>query len=68
MAKKDHTELTLDEAKEVIRTCLRTLFYRDCRASPRYQIAVVNQDGATVEEPAIIESNWEVARTIVGFE
>lgn len=60
-------DLTLDEAKELIRSCVRLCFYRDCRASPRFHLAVVNKDGAVVEEAKEIDSNWEHAKLIKGF-
>eukprot|EP00095_Tigriopus_kingsejongensis_P007445 maker-scaffold403_size186359-snap-gene-0.51 protein:Tk07445 transcript:maker-scaffold403_size186359-snap-gene-0.51-mRNA-1 annotation:"hypothetical protein DAPPUDRAFT_99667" len=66
--KKKASELTLEEAKEIIRKCVAVCFLRDCRSSPRYNMAVVNQDGAVVEEPVVIETNWEYAKIIKGYE
>jgi 20S proteasome subunit beta 7 len=68
LEKKDHTELTLEEAKAVVVKCLRTCFYRDCRQSPRYHIAVVNKEGAVVEDPKVLETNWEIAHMVAGYE
>ena len=69
LEKKSASDLTLEEAKDIIKKCLRLCFYRDCRASPQYHLAVVSaKDGAVVEEPQKIDSDWEYARTIQGYE
>ena len=49
------------EAKSLLEDCLRVLFYRDCRASPRIQIAIANSNGTTVSKPYDISHNWETA-------
>ena len=48
--------------------CIRVCFYRDCRSSARFHIAVVNNQGSEVQAPRTIESNWEFARGIRGYE
>jgi len=60
--------MTLEEAKEVIKECLRVCYLRDCRASPKYTMAVITKDGANVEEPVIIDTNWALAHSIRGYE
>ena len=54
-------DLTLEEAKELVRSCVRLCFYRDCRASARFNLAVVNKEGVVVEPPKEIDSNWDFA-------
>ena len=66
--KKDTSEMSLEEAKELVISCVRMCFYRDCRASPRYNLAVISDEGALVEEPKVVESNWDMAHMISGFE
>ncbi len=67
MDKKD--DLTEDEATDVIKECLRVCFLRDCRASKRYHLAVVGKDGkARVEKPEEIDTNWQIAKEIKGYE
>lgn len=61
-------KLTEVEAKELLVNCLRVLFYRDARAFHKYQIATVTKDGATVEGPLVLDSNWEVANMVSGYE
>jgi len=68
LEKKDPSEVSLEEAKEAIRTCVRTLFYRDCRSTSRFSMAVVNTEGAAVEKPTVIDSNWEIAKFNLGYE
>jgi len=60
--------MTLNEAKEVIKECLRLSYLRDCRASQKYHLAVVTKDGAIVEEPVSIDTNWTLAHSIKGYE
>lgn len=66
--KKPTSQMTLEEAKDVIKECLRLSYLRDCRASPNYHLAVVTKEGATVDAPAVIDTNWAVAHTIKGYE
>ena len=48
--------------------CLRVSYLRDCRATNKYHISVINNDGAKVEGPLTIDSNWEVAKMIKGYD
>jgi len=52
--------LTHAEAKEILETCLRVLFYRDARASNKIQIATITKDGAQVSAPYELSTNWAV--------
>jgi 20S proteasome subunit beta 7 len=49
------------EARSLLEDCLRVLFYRDCRALNRIQIAKATSEGTLVSEPYEIETNWETA-------
>jgi 20S proteasome subunit beta 7 len=40
---------------------MRVLYYRDCRASNRVQIAKVTTDGVVISEPYEISNDWETA-------
>mmetsp|Transcript_8764 Transcript_8764/g.18084 ORF Transcript_8764/g.18084 Transcript_8764/m.18084 type:complete len:189 (-) Transcript_8764:39-605(-) len=56
-------DLTEGEARALLEDCLRVLFYRDCRALNRIQIAKVQgDDDAVVSDPYELETNWS------GFE
>lgn len=60
--------LSLEEAKEVILRCVRLGYLRDGRAYPKYHMAVITKEGASVEGPLMIDSDWEYAKSISGFE
>lgn len=49
------------EAIALVEDCLRVLFYRDCRASNRIQIAKATAEGVVVSEPYQISHDWETA-------
>lgn len=49
------------EAVALLEDCLRVLFYRDCRASSRIQIAKATAEGTVVSEPYQLSHNWETA-------
>lgn len=58
---KWHKDIDEGEARALLEECLRVLFYRDCRASNRIQIAKVNADGVLISEPYKISTQWETA-------
>jgi 20S proteasome subunit beta 7 len=37
------------------------MFYRDCRASSRIQIAKATREGTIVSEPYELQTDWETA-------
>lgn len=50
------------EARAILEDCMRVLFYRDCRALNRIQIAkVTKDDGVLVSDPYEIETKWDSA-------
>lgn len=49
------------EARSLLEDCLRVLYYRDCRASNRIQIAKATAEGTVISEPYQISSDWETA-------
>lgn len=54
-------DMTYDEAKEVMETALRVLFYRDCRTINNIQIAKLDASGVEITEPAPLATNWNIA-------
>jgi len=60
--------LTKEQAREILLKCIRVCYLRDCRATNKYHLATITSEGSEVEEPALIDSNWEVARGIVGYD
>lgn len=49
------------EARALLEDCLRVMFYRDCRASSRIQIAKATAEGTLVSEPYELATDWETA-------
>lgn len=49
------------EARALLEDCLRVMFYRDCRASSRIQIAKATIEGTLVSEPYELQTEWETA-------
>ncbi|OXA51447.1 Proteasome subunit beta type-4 [Folsomia candida] len=64
---KDKNEkLTLAEARKVIEDSLTLMYYRDARASNKYQIAIIpsNGEASIIEEPKTLLGDWSVAHLI----
>lgn len=55
-------DLTEGEARALLEDCMRVLFYRDCRALNRIQIAkVTKEDGVLISDPYELETEWASA-------
>jgi len=52
-------EMSEEEVKQIIKKCFTILFYRDCNAIDKIQIAVVDKNGVRIEEPTIVDSKWD---------
>jgi len=62
MREKYREDLEEGEARALLEDCMRVLFYRDCRASNRIQIAKVTRaDGVMISDPYELETSWESA-------
>jgi len=62
MREKYREDLQEGEARALLEDCMRVLFYRDCRASNRIQIAkVTREDGVMISDPYELETSWESA-------
>lgn len=59
--------LTEAEARTTIQQCVRLCYLRDCRGWPKYHIATITKEGSKVTGPLMIDSDWEVAKNIVGY-
>lgn len=60
---------TLDQAKELIKTSMKVLYYRDCVAYNVYTQAICPTNGGKsyLETKQYVEQNWEVSKSISGF-
>ncbi|EPY38121.1 20S proteasome subunit beta 7 [Angomonas deanei] len=52
--------LSREAAIHVVKQCLMVLFYRECRAINKFQIADATNDSVTIGEPFEVETNWEL--------
>lgn len=51
LREKYRPDLSEGEARALLEDCMKVLFYRDCRASARIQLAKVTADGCIISEP-----------------
>jgi 20S proteasome subunit beta 7 len=67
-AYEKNPKMTSKEAQDVIEKCLTILYYRDARSWNKYEIATITSDGVEISQPQILESNWEVANYVRGYD
>ncbi|KAG7168222.1 Proteasome subunit beta type-4-like [Homarus americanus] len=65
-AREKKPNLTRDDAQKLLKECLKVLYYRDCRAHFKYQLADITPEGVTIHDDINMkkETNWEVANYI----
>ena len=56
-----HSEITEAEAKKLLSTCMTIMFYRDKKATDKVQFTVITQEGVKMEEPLLVDSNWDLS-------
>ena len=63
LREKYRPDLQEGEARALLEDCMRILFYRDCRASNRIQIAKVDEGSGEVliSDPFELETSWDAA-------
>ncbi|ROT37281.1 proteasome component PRE4 [Sodiomyces alkalinus F11] len=60
--------LTREQAVDVVKQCMKVLFYRDARSLDSYSIAVVTKDGVDLKENEKLENqSWAFAERIRGY-
>lgn len=60
--------LTEEEAVDIVKECMKVLFYRDARSSDSFSIAVVTKDGVDLKEDEKLENmSWAFADRIKGY-
>ena len=61
-------QLTQEKAVEVVKECMKVLFYRDARSMDKYSIAVVTKAGIDLKEDEKLENqSWAFADRIKGY-
>ena len=58
---KWYADMDEGEARALLEDCLRVMFYRDCRALSRIQIAKATSEGTLVSDPYELTTDWETA-------
>jgi len=58
-------DLTEEEARNLIITAMRVLFYRDARAINKIQIGKIDKDGVTISEPIELDTYWNHAEKLI---
>mmetsp|Transcript_2182 Transcript_2182/g.2954 ORF Transcript_2182/g.2954 Transcript_2182/m.2954 type:complete len:289 (+) Transcript_2182:137-1003(+) len=62
LREKWRPDLDEGEARALLEDCMRVLFYRDCRALNKIQIAkVTKEEGVLISEPYELETEWGFA-------
>ena len=60
MREKYRADMEEGEARALLEDCLRILFYRDCRALNRVQIAKVTKEGGVlISDPYELDTHWD---------
>ena len=61
-------KLTREAAVDIIKECMKVLFYRDARSLDSYSIAVITADGVEIKENEKLEGqSWAFAERIKGY-
>lgn len=62
------SQLTKEKAVEVVRECMKVLFYRDARSLDIYSIATIGKEGVSIKEDEKLEGqSWQFADRIKGY-
>ncbi|KAF2740562.1 proteasome component PRE4 [Polyplosphaeria fusca] len=60
--------VTKEEAVELVKECMKVLFYRDARSMDKYSIAVISKGGVELREDEKLENqSWAFAERIRGY-
>ncbi|KAI5466682.1 nucleophile aminohydrolase [Mariannaea sp. PMI_226] len=60
--------LSKEQAIEIIKECMKVLYYRDARSLDTYSIAIVTKDGVDLKEDEKLEAqSWAFADRIKGY-
>jgi len=69
-AREKKPNMTKEDARKLLVECLKVLYYRDCRAHFKYQLADITTEGVKIEDDLNMkqETNWNIAHYIRGYE
>lgn len=58
---ESNPNITEEEARKLIHKVMEVLFYRDARTFSKFELAVLNKDGITIEGPLEVNQDWSIA-------
>jgi len=69
-AREKKPNMTREDARKILTESLKVLYYRDCRAHFKYQLADVTPEGVKIEDDLNLkqDTNWNIAHYIRGYE
>jgi len=59
--------MTKAQARETLETCMKVLFYRDCRAINKLQFAEISAAGVTITNPneaVVLPTEWKMKKMV----
>ncbi len=59
--------ITEEEARKILETSLRVLFYRDARSLNKFQVATITASGVSISEAQSLATEWSFAEGIRGY-
>jgi 20S proteasome subunit beta 7 len=59
LRERARSDMSLEEAIELLKHCMRVLFYRDCRTTDKIQFARATRDGVEVSGIEKLETKWD---------
>ncbi|KAF9923808.1 Proteasome subunit beta type-7 [Linnemannia zychae] len=59
--------ITEKDAEQILKACMKVLFYRDARSMNKFQIATITEAGVKISEPMSAETEWAFAEKIRGY-
>jgi 20S proteasome subunit beta 7 len=61
-------KISKEQAVELVKECMKVLFYRDARSMDKYSISVITKEGVEMKENEKLESqSWAFADRIKGY-
>ena len=59
--------VTEEEARKILESSMRVLFYRDARSLNKYQVATITATGISISESQSLSTEWSFAEGIRGY-
>ncbi|TIA89278.1 hypothetical protein E3P81_02994 [Wallemia ichthyophaga] len=59
--------LNKEDALDIIKTCMKVLFYRDARSLNKFQVATITKEGSEISQSMSVDTEWGFAEGIRGY-